>query len=170
MKRLHVHVSVEDLDQSIGFYNTLFGEAPSVVKPDYAKWMLDDPRVNFAISTGKAKYGVDHLGFQVEEDGELKEIANRLEAADRKVVEQQGAVCCYARSDKAWVADPQGIPWETFLSHGEAAVYGLDGVDRTQLDAGGGGACCAGGMPDGIAEPAASESSCCAPTPARNAG
>ena len=114
MKRLHVHVRVKDLDESVGFYSTMFDTKPSVKKDDYAKWMLDDPRVNFAISTGVQDFGVDHLGVQVDDGEDLKEYAQKLEAAGRNVIQQEDTVCCYARSDKAWVADPQGVPWETF--------------------------------------------------------
>jgi hypothetical protein len=126
MKRLHVHVSVENLHQSIGFYSTLFGVSPSVVKHDYAKWMLDDPRVNFAISERSAKTGVDHLGIQVESGEELAEVAGRLKAAGQATRDQVGTTCCYAQSDKSWVKDPSGIDWETFHSFGEATVYGED--------------------------------------------
>lgn len=125
MKRLHVHVAVDDLDQSVGFYSTLFAVPPTVLKSDYAKWMLEDPRVNFAISArSSVKTGLDHLGIQVEEEGELAEIAGRLKAADRPVLDQGETTCCYAKSDKAWVLDPQGISWETFLTRGESTVYG----------------------------------------------
>ena len=133
MKRLHVHVSVGDLDASVKFYATLFGAEPTVRKPDYAKWMLDDPRVNFAISLRGRTAGLDHLGIQVDSDSELRDIAGRLRAADRVVVEQTGASCCYAKSDKAWVADPQGVAWETFLTHGDATVYGDDSVEVDAL-------------------------------------
>ncbi|MEJ0067626.1 MAG: ArsI/CadI family heavy metal resistance metalloenzyme [Pseudomonadota bacterium] len=125
MKRLHVHVAVDDLTQSIGFYSTLFAMAPTVLKPDYAKWMLEDPRVNFAISArAGVKLGLDHLGIQVDDDDELAEIGARLKAADKPVLEQGATTCCYAKSDKAWVLDPQGLSWETFLTHGESTVYG----------------------------------------------
>jgi catechol-2,3-dioxygenase len=126
MKRMHVHVSVENLTQSIGFYSALFGATPSVVKPDYAKWMLDDPRVNFAISERAEKTGVDHLGIQVENGDELAEVAGRLKAASENTRDQVATTCCYAKSDKAWVKDPSGIDWETFHSFGEATVYGED--------------------------------------------
>lgn len=126
MKRLHVHISVDDLDKSVGFYSTLFGTAPSVLKDDYAKWALDDPRVNFAISKRARVAGLDHLGIQVEEAEELEEVAGRLAASGAQLLEQKDAACCYARSDKAWVNDPQGIAWETFHSHGEITVYGED--------------------------------------------
>ena len=125
MKRLHVHVGVTDLDASIGFYSTLFGARPSVVKPDYAKWMLDDPRVNFAISQGKhAAKGVEHLGIQVENADELAQVYGRLKAADRPVLEEGATTCCYAQSEKSWITDPDGVAWEAFLTEGEASVYG----------------------------------------------
>jgi catechol 2,3-dioxygenase-like lactoylglutathione lyase family enzyme len=133
MKRLHVHVGVENIDASVKFYSALFAAEPAVVKPDYAKWMLEDPRVNFAISMRGRATGLDHLGIQVESDGELRDIAGRLRAADRVVVEQTEAACCYANSDKAWVADPQGVAWETFLTHGDATVYGDDSVETDAL-------------------------------------
>src|SRR5258708_31527442 len=124
MKRLHVHVSVADLDQSVRFYATLFAAAPTVRKPDYAKWMLEDPRVNFAISKRGGATGVQHLGIQAEDAAELAEVCDRLTQAERPIVEQAATTCCYAKSDKQWIADPQGVAWETFLSHGEATVYG----------------------------------------------
>ena len=125
MKRLHVHVGVENLDASIGFYSTMFGAEPSVVKEDYAKWMLDDPRVNFAISAGNhARKGIEHLGIQAESVEELGEVYGRLKAADRPVLEEGRTTCCYAKSEKSWIADPQGISWETFLTTGESTVYG----------------------------------------------
>src|SRR5216683_7052319 len=125
MKRLHVHVHVDDLAQSIRFYSTLFAAEPSVVKDDYAKWMLEDPRVNFAISKhAGSSAGVSHLGIQTEDETELAEVYDRLARAERPTVEEKGATCCYAKSDKQWISDPQGVPWETFFTYGEATVYG----------------------------------------------
>lgn len=114
MKRLHVHVAVQDLDRNIHFYSAIFGAEPAVRKDDYAKWMLDDPRMNFAISTRVAGQGLDHLGIQVESAEELREIQSNLARADAPVTEQAGTACCYAKSDKHWITDPQGIPWEAF--------------------------------------------------------
>ena len=125
MKRLHVHVGVSDLDRSLAFYSALFGAPPAVVKSDYAKWMLDDPRVNFAISAGQhASRGVEHLGIQAEDTAELAEVYSRLQAADRPVFEEGRTTCCYARSEKSWIADPDGVTWEAFFTDGEATVYG----------------------------------------------
>jgi catechol 2,3-dioxygenase-like lactoylglutathione lyase family enzyme len=127
MKRLHVHIAVDDLDRSIGFYSTLFAAEPSVRKADYAKWMLDDPRVNLAISQrDRASRGVDHLGIQTETDGELRELAARLKAAGETTRDQEAAKCCYAQSNKAWVDDPSGVRWETFFTFGDATNYGED--------------------------------------------
>jgi catechol 2,3-dioxygenase-like lactoylglutathione lyase family enzyme len=146
MKRLHVHVGVDDLAQSIGFYSTLFGAAPTVTKDDYAKWMLDDPRVNFAISSGNAHKGVEHLGIQVESAGELQEVYGRLKAADRPVLEEGATTCCYAKSEKSWIADPQGVVWEAFFTNGEATVYG-DNPELSALSANSAEAtCCAPAM------------------------
>lgn len=125
MKRLHVHAGVADLDQSIRFYSTLFAAAPTVVKEDYAKWKLDDPRVNFAISVGKHdQKGIEHLGIQTESTDELGEVYGRLKAADRPVLEEGRTTCCYAKSEKSWVADPDGVLWEAFYTDGEATTYG----------------------------------------------
>ena len=127
MKRVHIHVAVKEISQSIKFYSTMFGVEPSVVKDDYAKWMLDDPGVNFAVSKfGQTTVGLDHLGIQVESPDELREIAGRLKAAELSIVEQRAAACCYARSDKAWATDPNGLSWETFFNMGETTVYGED--------------------------------------------
>jgi len=126
MKRMHLHVSVPDLAESIAFYEVLFGAAPSVVKDDYAKWMLEDPRVNFAISQRGAATGVDHVGIQVESTAELSELAGRLKAAGNQTLDQTAATCCYARGDKSWVNDPSGVRWETFYTFGEATSYGAD--------------------------------------------
>lgn len=150
MKRLHVHVGVEDLAQSIRFYSALFGAEPTVTKTDYAKWMLEDPRVNFAISAGHASKGVEHLGIQVETETELAEVYGRLKTADRPALEEGATTCCYARSEKSWIADPQGVVWETFLTHGEATVYGggpalenLSAQSANAADA----ACCTPALP-----------------------
>ena len=148
MKRFHVHVGVTDLDQSISFYSSLFGAAPSVTKPDYAKWMLDDPRVNFAISSEQhAAKGIEHLGIQAESDGELADVYGRLQSAGRPVLEEGATTCCYATSEKSWVSDPDGVVWEAFLTNGEATVYG----DSPALDAmstkAAASNCCAPAMP-----------------------
>jgi len=141
MKRLHVHMAVDNLDQSIRFYSTLFASAPSVVKVDYAKWMLEDPRVNFAISThnGRAA-GLDHLGIQVENTAELHEVYGRLEKAERPVLNEGATTCCYAKSEKSWISDPAGVAWETFHTTGESTTYGTTApIEQIAT----GGACCA---------------------------
>jgi catechol 2,3-dioxygenase-like lactoylglutathione lyase family enzyme len=149
MKRLHVHVAVADLGQSVRFYSTLFGTDPSVQKPDYAKWMLEDPRVNFAISTRGRKPGVNHLGIQVESREELAEITDRLKAAQHTTEDEAAATCCYAQSSKTWSEDPQGISWETFFTFGSATVYGEGGERQDDMlvmgnlsQPKGGDACC----------------------------
>ena len=124
MKRLHVHVSVDDLAKSIQFYNTLFSVEPTVTKEDYAKWMLDDPRVNFAISKRGSDAGIRHLGIQVEDRAELADMYSRLQRAEADVLDEGATTCCYAKSEKSWVADPQGVQWETFLTTGESTIYG----------------------------------------------
>jgi catechol 2,3-dioxygenase-like lactoylglutathione lyase family enzyme len=126
MKRLHVHVSVKDLSASIRFYRKLFDAEPVVTKEDYAKWMLEDPRVNFAISQRSKATGVDHLGIQVEDRAELTEVYERLKRAEGPVIEEGETTCCYAQSEKRWIEDPQGVEWETFLTTGESTVYGTD--------------------------------------------
>jgi len=152
MKRLHVHVSVADLAASIRFYNTLFAAEPTVLKPDYAKWMLEDPRVNFAISQRGSDLGIRHLGIQVEDGAELAEVYARLQRADAPVLDEGATTCCYAQSEKSWVADPQGVQWETFLTTGASANYG-DGIESPQNPAQQGAktccapTCCAGNQP-----------------------
>lgn len=144
MKRLHVHVGVEDLAHSVRFYSTLFGAEPTVTKPDYAKWMLEDPRVNFAISSGdRAAKGIEHLGIQVETAEELAEVYGRLKAAGRPVLEEGATTCCYAKSEKSWIADPQGVVWETFRTTGEAVDYGQGPELALVSDNAAEGACCA---------------------------
>lgn len=148
MKRMHVHVGVTDLDKSIGFYSTLFGAEPTVTKADYAKWMLEDPRVNFAISAGNhAANGIEHLGIQVESGEELAEVYARLKAADRPVLEEGATTCCYAKSEKSWTADPDGVVWEAFHTNGEATVYGDSPALSALSDNAAADACCAPAMP-----------------------
>ena len=150
MKRFHAHVRVDDLESSVRFYSTLFGTEPAVLKADYAKWMLDDPRVNFAITAGSAATGLDHLGLQVESDEDLAIIAERFDAAGQSVMKQQNAACCYARGNKGWVSDPSGISWETFHTFGESTVYGNDIAPRP------------------LASTAVESDACCAPAPSSN--
>jgi len=135
MKRLHIHIGVDKLDESIRFYSALFGAAPVKQKPDYAKWLLDDPRVNFAISTRAKKAGLDHLGIQVDEEHELTELRERATAADMAIIEEGDTVCCYARSDKSWIQDPTGIPWEAYRRMEDAQVFSANSEEA-------GGACC----------------------------
>jgi len=139
MKRFHVHLNVDQLDSSIRFYTTLFGIAPSVLKPDYAKWMLDDPRINFAISQRGHAAGLDHLGMQVEDDAELAAIGARLKSADALALAEKATTCCYAHSDKFWAEDPQGVRWESFRTLGEATTY-TDAAPASE--AGKTGSCC----------------------------
>jgi len=158
MKRLHVHVSVADLPASIRFYTTIFGADPSVTKADYAKWMLEDPKVNFAISTRRQPVGINHLGFQVETDEELHAMRTQLQAADAQMIEEREQPCCYAQSDKYWVTDPTGIAWETFHTLGSIPVYGEDsavfnhGASTTPAAPGAG--CC-------VPEKPQAKASCC---------
>ncbi len=140
MKRLHVSLAVSDLDRSIDFYSTLFGTGPGVRKPGYAKWMLEDPRVNFVLDENGHAPGVNHLGIQVESDAELAGIAERLAKAEAPLLEERAAECCFARSDKAWSLDPQGVPWEAFRTHGAIDHYGADTEGMTTLEREG---CCA---------------------------
>jgi catechol 2,3-dioxygenase-like lactoylglutathione lyase family enzyme len=158
MKRVHVHVGVEDLDRSVHFYSGLFGAEPTVTKPDYAKWMLDDPRVNFAISSnGHAAKGIEHLGIQVEDGEEFAEVYSRLKNTGGPVVEEGATTCCYAKSEKSWIADPDGVLWETFLTHGAATDYGVNApVDKLVSANAAANACCA---PELAKAPAAT--ACC---------
>ena len=155
MKRFHVHVAVNDLAESIRFYSKVFGAEPSVLKSDYAKWMVEDPRINFAISSRGAPAGVNHLGLQVDTSEELEGMRDRLAAADGGIVDEPGAKCCYAESDKYWITDPQGIAWETYHSLGSIPMFGSDAQSADPHAA---SQCCA------PAPTAASE--CCASVPA----
>lgn len=157
MNRFHVHVSVENLDESIRFYTSLFGVEPSVTKPDYAKWMLEDPRINFAISHGRCggSYGVNHLGLQVDSDAELSALELRFAEAGLSGIQEHGAACCYAQSDKTWLQDPQGIAWENFHTLGSVPVFGGHG-------AGAGGTCTPATATSGSACGSKPAPSCCA--------
>lgn len=135
MKRMHLHISVNNLQQAISFYSELFDAQPSVTKEDYAKWMLDDPYINFAVSTQGKTLGLDHLGIQVEEEGELNSLRERLKKADLTLFSEGETVCCYAKSDKSWLEDPAGIAWEAYHTMGEANYFKED--DNTKP-----GACC----------------------------
>jgi hypothetical protein len=157
MKRMHVHVGVEDLPNAIGFYSALFATQPAVVKPDYAKWMLDDPRVNFAISTRGKQPGLDHLGIQVETQDELQEVYARLRKAGSNIIEQGKTSCCYAKSEKSWIVDPAGISWETFFTTGENTHYG-DGTGECDARVAHEKACCA---PQAASQPVPQQASAC---------
>lgn len=146
MKRLHVHIAVKDLKESVRFYSTLFGQEPSKLKEDYAKWMLDDPSVNFAISDRGQKYGLDHLGVQVDSDEEFEIITKNLQNAERELYDQGTAECCYAKSVKAWVKDPSGIAWETYRTMADIETFGPKKEDKS--------ACC-------VPEATKSKTGCC---------
>lgn len=169
MNRFHLHLNVADLGKSVDFYRGLFGAEPSVLRADYAKWMLDDPRINFAISTMGRTPGVDHVGIQVDDAAGLAEIGRRLDAAEAAVLPEAGATCCYARSDKLWTEDPQGLRWETFHTFGESTTYyAADG----EADACATGAACAApaaiapvavATTSAAADKAALKAACCGP-------
>jgi len=148
MKRFHVHAHVDDLQASVAFYSKLFSAAPTRLEGDYAKWMLDDPRINFALSRRSGEFGVNHLGLQVDSAAELGAMRDQLQRADSAMLEEAGANCCYATSDKYWVTDPQGVAWETFHSLGAIPVYGEDSEKAAEARA-----CC---------EPQPAAKSCCA--------
>ncbi|MBS7806695.1 ArsI/CadI family heavy metal resistance metalloenzyme [Variovorax sp. PCZ-1] len=143
MKRFHIHIAVESIEQSTQFYNSLFGQQPTVAKPDYAKWMLEDPRINFAISARPAhagQTGLDHLGFQMDSAPELHAMTSQLQAAGLAFMNEGETTCCYAKSDKGWVHDPQGIAWESFVTMGEATTYGTETAASMASES---SACCA---------------------------
>ena len=159
MKRFHVHVSVASLPASVGFYSHLFGAPPTVEKSDYAKWMLDDPRINFAISQRGNEPGVNHLGFQVDSDEELAILRKNVDAAGLAAIDQSDTPCCYSASNKHWVQDPQGIAWETFHTLGSIPVFGEDNAPVASDNT----ACC---VPEALSKPVIStEESCCTPKP-----
>lgn len=152
MKRFHVHLAVSQLDESIQFYTALFGQAPTVQKADYAKWMLEDPRVNFAISERGAKPGLDHLGFQVDSDEELGALNDRLASAELPSVKQFDTACCYTQSNKYWSVDPQGVPWEGFHTLADIPTF------NSQPEAQSASACCA---PKAAPQEKPSTGNCC---------
>ena len=160
MKRFHVHAHVTDLDASIAFYTKLFGAEPARVEADYAKWMLEDPRVNFAISTRGATPGVDHLGIQTDTEAELAELKARAEAADMALLDEGDTTCCYARSEKHWITDPQGIAWEQFHTLADIPVFSQKPAPAAAASA---SACCAPAPGSGrpLSIPIKASSSCC---------
>ncbi|MBV7540556.1 ArsI/CadI family heavy metal resistance metalloenzyme [Acidovorax sp. sic0104] len=156
MKRFHVHMHVSDLDQSIAFYSKLFAAQPARVENDYAKWMLEDPRVNFAISTRGGKPGLDHLGFQVDDADELAELKGRAQSADMALLDEGATTCCYARSEKHWVTDPQGVAWEHFHTLGSIPLFN----EAPAVGSAHAAACCPTGNPS---EPEPGKAACCGP-------
>ena len=157
MKRFHVHLHVSDLDQSIAFYSKLFAAQPTRTERDYATWMLEDPRINFAISTRGHQPGVDHLGFQVDDASELAELKGRAQAADLALLDEGATSCCYAKSEKHWVTDPQGVAWEHFHTLGNIPLFN-EAEAQTPATA---AACCPTGAPS-VSAPA--QGACCGPT------
>lgn len=162
MKRMHVHVSVQDIEESVRFYSTLFAAVPTVRKPDYAKWMLENPLVNFAVSSRSASIGIDHLGIQVTDADELHDVYQQLVRADAPLKQDGETVCCYAKSEKSWIIDPQGIRWETFLTTGESTTYGSETPESIATccvsDENNGASCC---TPEDRARAAATQAACC---------
>jgi lactoylglutathione lyase len=159
MKRFHVHAHVNDLAASIAFYSKLFDAQPARVEADYAKWMLDDPRLNFAISTRGSTPGVDHLGFQTDSEAELGELKSHAEAADMVMLDQGETSCCYARSEKHWVTDPQGIAWEQFHTLADIPVFGQGTAHASAAEPASAACCAPRGKPAGV--PVKAASSCC---------
>jgi hypothetical protein len=154
MKRMHIHVGVKNLDESVGFYSALFGAQPVKLKPDYAKWMLEEPHLNFAISTRSGKIGVDHMGLQVDDAGELAALRDHMSAANISTHSDGETTCCYAKSEKSWVEDPNGIAWEAYHTMEDAQIYsGSDAVAHNAVNE---AACCTPETAQGV---------CCAPKP-----
>lgn len=160
MKRMHIHVGVDNIADAVKFYSALFGAEPDKQKPDYAKWMLDDPRINFAISTRSGKQGLDHLGIQVDDEAELSEMRQRISQAEIDMIDEGETVCCYAESDKSWLQDPAGIAWEAYQTMGDAQLF-------SQKEAQGESACCA---PVSIPVVAAPSNGCCEPSDNNDSG
>ncbi|MEO8307373.1 MAG: ArsI/CadI family heavy metal resistance metalloenzyme [Pseudomonadota bacterium] len=163
MKRFHVHLSVDRIEPNVRFYSAMFGAAPSVLKNDYAKWMLDDPNINFAISSRDASRGLNHLGFQLESDNELYAMEAQLREADGALIEEMDTACCYAKSDKYWVTDPQGVAWETFRTLGSVPVFG-------ENKAAGESACCTPEQKFEAALVPPEASACCTPRKSASPG
>jgi catechol 2,3-dioxygenase-like lactoylglutathione lyase family enzyme len=157
MKRFHVHLHVDDLARSVGFYSRLFAAEPARLEDDYAKWMLQDPPVNFAISTRGTQAGVDHLGIQTDDPAELAAMKARAEAADLSLENEGETTCCYARSEKHWVTDPQGIAWEHFHTLADIPVFNESSPQTPAA------ACCA--PTEAVSATSAAPAACCAPTP-----
>ncbi|MFT3859094.1 MAG: ArsI/CadI family heavy metal resistance metalloenzyme [Aquabacterium sp.] len=169
MKRFHVHIHVEDLDRNIAFYSKMFGAQPARVEADYAKWMLDEPAVNFAISTrGHGHLGLDHLGIQVDDEADLATLKAQAQSADLALIDEGATTCCYARSDKHWVIDPQGLPWEHFRTLGSIPTF-RESPDLVQEDASAStpdaSPCCTPSAPAQATEAKAADSACCTPLP-----
>lgn len=161
MKRFHVHVSVTDLDSSIRFYSSLFGMQPTVTKPDYAKWMVDDPRINFAISQRGARTGVNHLGLQVDSDEELEQLRVQAESADLVAAAEKNIQCCYARGNKYWYTDPQGIAWETYHTLEQVEFFQSGSDEQQPVRSNGGSGCCGPAMATLPSAQQRASSACC---------
>lgn len=160
MKRFHVHVHVEDLQKNIAFYSAMFNAQPTRVESDYAKWMLEDPRLNFAISSRGRKTGVGHLGLQVDSEEELVALKGQAQTADMTLFDEGKTSCCYARSDKYWITDPQGVAWEQFHTLGDIPVF--DGRQEASCGTAAGSACCPAPAADAQPKAAARAGACCA--------
>lgn len=147
MKRMHIHLGVNDIEESVRFYSALFGTEPTKLKADYAKWMLEDPRLNFAVSTRARNIGLDHMGLQVDDPAELNTLRQQMSAANIATHRDGETTCCYARSEKSWVEDPNGVAWEAYHTMQDAQIFSAD-------DTTGEPACCTPETPQGV---------CCAP-------
>ena len=161
MKRFHVHVAVQDLDASIRFYSSLFGMQPTVTKPDYAKWMVDDPRINFAISQRGARTGINHLGLQVDSDAELEELRAQAESADLVAAAEKNVQCCYARGNKYWYTDPQGVAWETYHTLEQVEFFQSNGDQHQPVQSTGGAGCCGPAVEKAPGAQQRTRSACC---------
>ena len=161
MKRFHVHVAVKDLESSIRFYSALFGVEPTVTKTDYAKWMVDDPRINFAISERGARTGVNHLGLQVDSDEELEQLRVQAQRADLAAAAEKNVSCCYARGNKYWYTDPQGVAWETYHTLEQVEFFRSDADEREQSDSAAASSCCGPSTATSVHSERRTDSACC---------